>query len=44
VPKSALHTPFRGGSVQQVAQQVVDIARRGLQARGLGEPVESHAP
>ncbi|MAF49182.1 MAG: glutamate--cysteine ligase [Rhodospirillales bacterium] len=33
VPKSALKTPFRGGTVQDLAQDVLDIARQGLQRR-----------
>jgi glutamate--cysteine ligase len=37
VPVQAIHTPFRGGDVAQVAREVVDIAREGLKARGLGE-------
>ncbi|WP_439817707.1 glutamate--cysteine ligase [Zavarzinia sp. CC-PAN008] len=37
VPDRALATPFRGGTVLDVARQVVAIARAGLAARGLGE-------
>lgn len=33
VPKTALHTPFRDGSVMDIARQAVDIARAGLKAR-----------
>lgn len=33
VPKSALATPFRSGTVQDVAREVLQIARRGLRAR-----------
>jgi len=33
VPKSALKTPFRGGTVQDLALKTLDIARAGLQAR-----------
>jgi len=39
VPVRAIHTPFRGGDVAQVARRVVDIAREGLKRRGLGEEV-----
>lgn len=39
VPVQAIHTPFRGGDAAQVARRVVDIAREGLKARGLGEEV-----
>lgn len=37
VPVGALETPFRGATLQRVAQQVVAIAKGGLQRRGLGE-------
>ena len=37
VPKLALRAPFRGGTLQDVAREVVMIARDGLKARGLGE-------
>lgn len=33
VPKSALATPFRSGTVQDIAKEVLRIARRGLRAR-----------
>ena len=33
VPKSALATSFRGTTVQQIAREVLRIARRGLRAR-----------
>lgn len=34
VPKTALKTPFRNGTVQDIAKQVVHIARDGLTRRG----------
>jgi glutamate--cysteine ligase len=34
VPRLALRTPFRKGSVRDVARQVLDIASAGLKARG----------
>lgn len=37
VPRLALQTPFRDGSVQDVALEVLAIARGGLKRRGLGE-------
>jgi len=36
-PRLGLRAPFRGGTVLPVARQVMAIARRGLEARGLGE-------
>ncbi len=39
VPRGALHTPFKGGTVKDVAQRMVAIAQRGLAQRGLGEEV-----
>ncbi|MPZ10034.1 MAG: glutamate--cysteine ligase [Kiloniellaceae bacterium] len=33
VPKQALHTPFRGGTLNAIARQAVDIADAGLKAR-----------
>ncbi len=33
VPKQALHTPFRGGTLQDVAQEVLKISSAGLKAR-----------
>ncbi len=33
VPKMALHTPFRGGTLQNVAVEVLKIANAGLKAR-----------
>ena len=36
-PRTALQTAFRGGKLQAVAQQVVLLAREGLQRRGKGE-------
>jgi glutamate--cysteine ligase len=34
VPKHGLKTPFRGGTLRDVARKVVKIARRGLKRRG----------
>jgi glutamate--cysteine ligase len=34
VPRLALKTPFKGGTVQKIAQEAVAIARAGLQRRG----------
>jgi len=34
VPRLALNTPFRGGTVRDIARQVLTIARAGLQKRG----------
>jgi glutamate--cysteine ligase len=46
VPRLALNTPFRKGTVLDVARQVVDVARKGLNARGrmnrMGDSNESH--
>jgi glutamate--cysteine ligase len=39
VPRTAIHTPFRGGRVSDIAAQVVALARAGLKRRGLGEEV-----
>ena len=45
VPRQALATPFRGGTLQSVAKQVVEIARAGLKRRNrrdrMGERDES---
>jgi glutamate--cysteine ligase len=38
VPQLALKTPFRGGTLQDVARDVVAIARDGLRARGVADP------
>ncbi|MCJ8323214.1 MAG: glutamate--cysteine ligase [Rhizobiales bacterium] len=35
VPKDALQTPFRNGTVQDIAKQMVEISRQGLAARDL---------
>lgn len=35
VPKTALKTPFRNGTVQDIAKQMVDISRQGLTARNM---------
>jgi hypothetical protein len=37
VPRQGLKTPFRGGTVQDLAKQMLAIARAGLEARGLQE-------
>ncbi|KAI3430867.1 hypothetical protein D9Q98_009276 [Chlorella vulgaris] len=37
VPRDALATPFRGGTVQDLAKQVLAISRGGLERRGLEE-------
>ena len=46
VPRLALKTPFRGGTLQDVAKQVVAIARDGLRRRNrrdrMGQNDESH--
>lgn len=39
VPRLALRTPFRGGTLAEIAEAVVDLAREGLVRRGLGEEV-----
>lgn len=39
VPVLALKTPFRGGTVQDAARQVVAIAKAGLKARGETSPL-----
>ncbi len=37
VPVTAIHTPFRSGTVADVAKRVVDLATSGLYGRGKGE-------
>ena len=37
VPRHALATPYRGGTVQQLAQEVLAISQRGLERRGREE-------
>lgn len=37
VPRQALRTPFRGGTVQDLAIEVLEIARGGLERRGKEE-------
>ncbi|TQD88555.1 hypothetical protein C1H46_025874 [Malus baccata] len=37
VPKTGLKTPFRGGLLQHVAENVVKFAKDGLERRGLNE-------
>ena len=37
VPRTAIHTPFRKGTVADVAKRVVGLARHGLIGRDLGE-------
>ena len=34
MPRTAIDTPFRGGTVADVAKRVVDLARDGLRRRG----------
>lgn len=37
MPITGLQTPFRDGTVQDLAKKVLAISKRGLQARGLQE-------
>jgi len=37
VPRTAIHTQFRNGTVADIAAAIVELARLGLKARGLGE-------
>jgi glutamate--cysteine ligase len=37
IPRTAIHTRFRNTDVAAIARTVVDLARRGLKGRGLGE-------
>ena len=37
IPKHGLRTPFRGGTALDVAKQIIDISRGGLDRRGLDE-------
>jgi glutamate--cysteine ligase len=37
VPRTAIQTPFRKGTVADIAAEVVALARRGLEGRKLGE-------
>ncbi len=37
VPRTAIHTPFRTGTVADIGAEIVWLAKRGLEARGLGE-------
>jgi glutamate--cysteine ligase len=37
VPRRAIHTPFRGCLLSDVAREMVGVAREGLKRRGLGE-------
>ena len=37
VPRTAIHTPFRGCLVSDIAREIVELAKRGLKRRGLGE-------
>lgn len=37
VPKLGLKTPFRGGTVQDLARQMLDLAQEGLKRRGAGD-------
>ena len=37
VPKTAIHTPFRGCLVSDIAREIVDLSRAGLKRRGFDE-------
>jgi glutamate--cysteine ligase len=37
VPRTGLSTPFRNGTVRDVAEEVLAISRQGLQDRGYDE-------
>jgi glutamate--cysteine ligase len=37
VPRTAIHTPFRGCLVSDIAREIVGLAKDGLKRRGLGE-------
>jgi len=37
VPNTAIKTPFRTGTVADIAAEIVALAKRGLKGRGLGE-------
>ena len=37
VPRLALKTPFRTGTIHDIAKQCIDIARSGLKARGMDD-------
>jgi glutamate--cysteine ligase len=37
IPRTAIHTPFRGCLVSDIAREIVALARAGLERRGLGE-------
>ena len=37
VPKTAIHTPFHGCLVSDLAREIVAVAKAGLKRRGLGE-------
>jgi len=37
VPRLGLKTPFRGGTVQDLARQMLDLAQEGLKRRGAGD-------
>jgi glutamate--cysteine ligase len=37
VPRTGLRTPFRNGTVRDVAEEVLAISRQGLQDRGYDE-------
>lgn len=34
VPRTAIHTPFRNGTIADIGRQVLDLARAGLRRRG----------
>ncbi|RYE09400.1 MAG: glutamate--cysteine ligase [Hyphomicrobiales bacterium] len=37
IPETAIHTPFRDGTVADIARRIVDLAASGLYGRGRGE-------
>jgi glutamate--cysteine ligase len=37
VPRTAIHTPFRNGTVADIAAEMLWLAKRGLEGRSLGE-------
>jgi glutamate--cysteine ligase len=39
IPRTAIHTRFRDTDVAAIARTIVDLSRRGLKGRGLGEEV-----
>jgi glutamate--cysteine ligase len=39
IPKTAIHTPFRGCPVADIAAEILKVAGEGLRRRGLGEEI-----